>query len=386
MTEDRDKGGVSAIVAEQADEFAHELAEHDTTLEETGPVEAVEESTAFRDSRAITTTQATELIDFDLLFRKDNVRTSNSLNLPKMVASFKNKGFKPNHPLVVSKRGDRYLVLCGNRRTEGLEIIRQNDLEIFESILPDNKIPCIVHRGLTEQQEILLRIDHSDAEDREPLDDWGEFLAVRQLMRVGYSSQRDIAGMLGKFNKNDEPNRSWVQQRVNLARMPKFVQDEMEKLCTDGTVATLLRWAHIPGLFKIYNKEFDLGHKIDVGPNFQERWDEIFNPDAVPEKPKGLTRSKIVEMSKLTGSFLIKKVLYYVAREPATVSEDGTPTYLDWSDVEGEILEAEAALETLKNLAAYMGENSFRDLISESKEANTATVDSELAADAVKGN
>ena len=374
-TTDRDNGGITAVVADQAPEFAEELSTHDTTLEKTGQIGEAEEASAMKDARSINHAIATELIDFDLLFRKDNVRTSQSLNLPKMVQSLKDRGFKPNHPLVVSEKNDRFQVLCGNRRTEALEIIRKEDSKIFDAILPGCQIPCIVHRGLTEQQEIVLRIDHSDAEDREPLDEWGEFLAVRQLMRAGYATQKDIAGMLGKFNKNGEPNRSWVQQRVNLARLPKFVQDEMEKLCTRGKEATSLRWANVPGLFTLWNDEFKLGHKLETGPEFNARWEEIMEGSEGTTKPKALTRTKIVELAKNTGSILAKRVLFYVSQEPISIA-DGVPIYQDWSSIEEDFLKTEAAMETLKGLAIYMGEEPFKELILESKHHNDVPVDS----------
>ena len=364
----RENGGINAIVADQAPEFAKELASHDTTLEATGPVGEATEASALRDAREVNTTVQTELIDFERLFRRDNVRTSQSLNLPKMIQSLKTRGFKPNHPLVVSEKDDQYLVLCGNRRTEALEAIRREDSKIFDAILPGAVVPCIVHRGLTEQQEIVLRIDHSDAEDREPLDEWGEFLATRQLMRVGYSTQKDIAGMLGKFNKNGEPNRSFVQQRVNLARLPKFVQDEMEVLCTKGREATHLRWANIPGLFSIYNDEFKEGHKLEPGPKFMERWEEITNADDAIPAPKALSRTKIIELAKNSGSILAKRVLFYASNEPISVV-DNVPVYQQWSSIEEDLLRTEAAMDTLKALAAHLGEEAFKELISESQDS-----------------
>lgn len=343
MTHERENGGISAIVGEQTDEFAVKAAEHDATLQEIGPVAVGEESSAVRDSRAVTKVQETEFVDFDSLYRKDNVRTSQSLNLPKMVQSLKTRGFKPNHPLVVSEKSDgTFLVLCGNRRTEALEMIRENDSEIFQSILPDGQVPCIVHRNLTEEQEILIRLDHSDDEDREPLDEWGEFLSVLQLMRAGYTGQKDIAAVLGKFNKNGEPNRSYFQQRVNLARLPKKVQEEMKKYCLDGPTATPLRWRHIPGLFSVYNEEYDAGYAINTGPQFNQLWDEIFNEEDSTKRPKALTRSAIIDKAKTTGSRMARKVLLYVAQQPVAMSDDEPAKILEWDEIESELLELEA--------------------------------------------
>lgn len=325
----------------EQDPYLDIIMNHDATLEPIGPVAVGEESSAIRDGRV--TVQETEFVEFNKLFRKDNVRTSQSLNLPKMVQSLKTRGFKPNHPLVVSEKSDgTLLVLCGNRRTEALELIKEDDSEIFATILPDGKVPCIVNRGLTEEQEILIRLDHSSDEDREPLDEWGEFLSVLQLMRAGYTGQKDIAAVLGKFNKNGDPNRSYIQQRVNLARLPKFVQEEMKLYCLNGTTATPLRWRHIPSLFSIYTEEFDVGY-ADGGPQFKELWESIQSPEGEPNRPKALTRTQILERAKTTGSRFARKILLYVAQHPV-VTDENEPAILQWDDIEFELLEVEANL------------------------------------------
>lgn len=352
---ERDNGGISAIVAE-----------HDATLEQSGVVEVGEESSAVRDGRTINKVQETEFVDFDQLFRKDNVRTSQSLNLPKMIRSLKSRGFKPNHPLVVSEKSDGFLVLCGNRRTEGLEVIRNEDPEEFDRIVPGGKVPCIIHRGLTEEQEILIRLDHSDDEDREPLDEWGEFLSVKQLLRAGYSTQKDIAATLGKFNKAGDPNRSYIQQRVNLARLPLFVQEEMKKYCLEGSESTLLRWSHVPGLYSLYNEECDKGHLLEPGPKFKERWAEIMDPEEQDKKPKALTRKSIIDKAKITGSRFARNLLLYVAQEP--VIEDDQKVVLEWDTIERELNEAEAALDAMKRLKEYLGPDDFENVMLESKQ------------------
>jgi hypothetical protein len=201
----------------------------------------------------------TNLVSVDSLVFEDNVRTSGCMNLPGMIDSIKRHGFKVNHPLVVSKRGDdSFLVLCGNRRGHALTYLRDNEPEAYATAVPSGKIPAVVHEGLTPEEEVLLRIDHSTDEDREPLDQWSEFQAIRQLVLIGCDSQEQIAIKLGIFHTKGKnkgtPNRSYIQPRVNLARLPGFVQEEMAKYCDDAN-SSPLRWSLISGLYKAYNTE-----------------------------------------------------------------------------------------------------------------------------------
>ncbi len=113
------------------------------------------------------------LIEVDKLYFAENVRTPECLQLPAMCESLRRHGFKTNHPLVVSEKkidGEtRYHVLVGNRRGLALVFLRDNEPEAYRQALDDAKVPAIVHRGLTEEEEVEHRIDHSFDEDRVPL-------------------------------------------------------------------------------------------------------------------------------------------------------------------------------------------------------------------------
>ncbi|KKK96929.1 hypothetical protein LCGC14_2657830, partial [marine sediment metagenome] len=169
----------------------------------------------------------------DLVFA-DNVRSPECQAIPAMVESYRRNGFKANHPLVVSEKPEgKQLVLCGNRRGLGLQWLQANDKEAYRLALPSGKVPCLVHKSLTEEEETLLRIDHSADEDRVPLDVWSIYLAIKQLARVGIDTQERIAEKLGIFytkgKKKGQPNRSFVQVRLNLARLPQKVEDAMRQ-------------------------------------------------------------------------------------------------------------------------------------------------------------
>ncbi|KKL05749.1 hypothetical protein LCGC14_2602940, partial [marine sediment metagenome] len=163
-------------------------------------------------------TNVARMIHVDHLYFEGNVRSPECEAIPAMVESYRRNGFKVNHPLVVSEKQSKevgvitYLVLCGNRRGIGLQWLRDNDKAAYALALPTCKVPAIVHKGLTEEEETLLRIDHSIDEDRVQLDEWSVYLAVKQLAQVGIDTQEQIAEKLGLFytkgKKKGQPNRS----------------------------------------------------------------------------------------------------------------------------------------------------------------------------------
>lgn len=316
-----------------------------------------------------------EYFPFAQLYRRDNVRTPQTLHLDAMVKSLKEKGFKKQYPLVVSlKSNGRGLVLCGNRRHEGLEIIFKEDPALLAAILgsEDLLVPCVIHKGLTEEEEIVLRIDHSEAEDRVPLDQWGEVLAVKQLVRAGYDTQAGIAKKLGQFDRKGEPNRSWAQVRVNLVRLPAFIQEEFRKLLTDGKTATKVRMNMIPELFEIWNEEFALGYATKTGPKLAARWQEIMNPPEddleggqTASTPRAATAGQLQEVAKRFDSRIVRKSALRAAGMPTTVDDSGKPKMEEWSEIVAEALQAEAAEEALARISVWMGANEFANMMRE---------------------
>lgn len=327
------------------------------TPEKTGPIKA------FEDEREAGNDSAIEMIPFDKLYRRDNVRTAATLQLEAMIKSLTDKGFKKNHPIVVSQKPDgKFLVLCGNRRTEALEVIQGRDQALFERTLPGGLIPAVVHTNLDEGTEILIRIDHGADEDRVGLDDWGEFLAVKQLVKAGYSSQNDVAAKLGKVDESGKPKRSWVQQRVNLARLPRFVQDEMERYCTGGAEASHLRWSDIAKLFELFTKELKQGFTEGDGPELQELWTATLNPVQDPDTgnaPKPLSGKKMEEMGTTMSSSLVKKVLLRAAGKPTDRTAEGEPYICDWAELDDLGVRYETAHLQLTKIAEHMGQDDF---------------------------
>ena len=325
------------------------------------------------DGKQLTTAGAvSQSVAFDSLYRADNVRTEQTLQIAPMVESIKRHGFKPNHPLVVSAKSDgRFLVLCGNRRMEAIEQIHSTEPAEFARLFPDGNVPAVVYFNLTTEQEILLRIDHGKDEDRVPLDEYGEFLAIRQLVKAGYHTETGIAEKLGKYKANKEtgkpePKRSWVQPRVALAQLPAFVQEEFRKLWTEGPAATPVRVSMIlKPLYKVFNEEYR-NFPDGNGPQFQGAWAECLGK--VHDKPAAkivITPAAALERSKHVGSRNLRDALKVVAGEAAEI--DGKAMSI--ADVDAALVAAEAAQVTLIEIAEFLGETEFADLVRDAQHA-----------------
>lgn len=305
----------------------------------------------------------TRMIEVGSLQFADNVRTPECMAIPAMVESLTRHGFKVNHPLVVSEKPNgTYLVLVGNRRGLGLQWLAENDKEVYNRALPGGKVPAVVHKGLTTDEEIELRIDHSTDEDRVPLDEWSIFLAISQLLKAGIDTQERIAIKLGLFKlrgkEKGKPQREYVQVRTALARLPDFVQKEYRKLTLDKD-DTPVRWTKVLSLYKTYNEEY-VTHPDGDGPKFKAYWQKIMTPPKMEEEvadgqrePKELSAAEAVKRSQSASSTGLRQALLAATRQSAT----------DLSEIDASMVAAESALRTLKDIKDYMGEKDFAELI-----------------------
>jgi hypothetical protein len=259
---------------------------------------------------------------------------------------------------------------------EALEWLSANEPAEFARLLPGGKVPCIVHVGLTEDEEILIRVDHGTDEDRVPLDEYSEFLAIKQLLKAWPGeSQARIAEKLGivstKGKNKGQPNRSYVQDRVSLARLPLFVQDEYRKLWEVGKDSTPVRIAQIKTLYTAYNAEFATYPDGD-GPEFSAKWSEVMNPvdntvsadDSAT--PKDLKASEAKTRAMGCNSKTLRRVLL------ALTNQGGDVVALDAS-----IASLETDSQILSDIRLLVGADEFAKIVSEAR-------DNRLAIDAAK--
>ena len=315
-------------------------------------------------------TNCTKLVSVDDLVMENNVRTVECMHVPQMVASLRVHGYLPNHPILISERLDgTLLVLAGNRRTSGILWLKENDPEAYRVAVVNGKIPAVVHKGLSPEEEIDLRIDHSKSMDRVPLDPWSLFLAIEQLDSSGRYTQDQIAVKLGLLKesgkKAGEPRREFVQVRVNLARLPQFVQDEFRKLTLDKDT-TPIRWSMISSLYKTYNEEY-LVHNDGKGPLFTTAWTKCMTPESVSDtasedEPKELTPAEAVKRSQAANSNGLKQAFLVVTRQAAG----------NLADIDATITEGESAVVILQAIREYLGETDYALLLTDSQKQRDA--------------
>jgi len=314
--------------------------------------------------------QTTTLVPVDALIFGGNPRDERNYNLPGMIDLIKRHGWQPDSTLMVSEKSDgQYLVLRGNRRAKSLQFLRDNEPGTYAEVLGGGKVPCIVYKGLTEAEETRLRIDHDPAADREPLDQWSQFLAIRQLVGIG-EGQAEIATILGIFHTKGKtpgaPNRSYVQIRANLARLPQFVQSEMEK-AVYSPKSTPMQWQKINGLFGVFGKEY-ANYPAGDGPLFRVAWDEVMSPkdkgDEATQTAKSLTPKQAVDRGQTARSEIVKRVLL-------AATGQGGETLTDCDDYAVSLEIAASALATLRR---HVGDVEIDTLLQEAMEASKEVV------------
>lgn len=322
-------------------------------------------------------THCTKLVSVDNLIMEDNVRTAECMHIPQMVASLRVHGFLPNHPVLVSEKKDgKFLVLAGNRRTSGILWLKENDPEAFRRAVANGRVHAVVHKGLTAEEEIDLRIDHSEDMDRVPLDQWSLFMAIKQLDSTGRYTQDQIAIKLGLIKKtgkkSGDPRREFVQTRVNLGRLPQFVQNEFRKLTVDKD-STPVRWNMVSGLYKVFNEEY-LTHSDGKGPAFTAAWAKCMTPeevsDSTDETAKELTPAEAVKRSQAANSNALKQAFLVVTRQAAG----------NLAEIDAAITEGESAIVMLQAIQDYLGEKDYADLIQDSQKQRDAKLTVDKAA------
>ena len=309
-------------------------------------------------------------IDIGSLIHEGNPRTQPTMKLDKLMASYTTHGYQADSAIMVEEtEPGQFLVLRGNRRSLAAIELGKTDKEAFDRIFPDGKMPAIVCKGITDQERILLRVDHSADMDREPLDDEGLFNAVCQLCRADLT-QEEIAGHLSlwsidKKTQEKKPNRSLVQRRVELAKLPQKVQDEFRILMRKGTSETPVRWSMVSGLYKKYKANHI--EYPDGNMEFNELWDKCTTPkdeQKETQTTKGsLSAKKAEDFSMLSQSNGAKQLLL-------SVTGQGKSTF---ADLDVEILRGEQAIALLGRIKEHLGEADYQALL----DCTVETVDAE---------
>jgi hypothetical protein len=117
----------------------------------------------------------------------------------KVLELYKDKAIRT--PLVVArlvsmKPEEKAIGVCGFLRSAALRQISIRDAEFYNENFKD-KIPFVLHDGITERERIALLLDHGSEEE---LDEYEVYLSQKRLMRQkGMYSQRAMIAMLARL-------------------------------------------------------------------------------------------------------------------------------------------------------------------------------------------
>jgi hypothetical protein len=187
-------------------------------------------------------------------------------------------------------------------------------------------------------------MDHTVDGDRLPLDEWSQVIAIAELIAADHGTESEIAAHLGLFiegsNGERAPNRSLVQPRIQLVKMPLYIRNAMEKRCRlgDGNI----RWSHIAKLAKVWKAEFPT-YPLGDGPLLKAEFDRLTAPKDADVK------AAIQPVTQARAATLISAAQSQTGKElvAATIKNDGNQAFLA---IDSKLRQLEAAAHALDAL------------------------------------
>lgn len=259
--------------------------------------------TVLQDAKNTESRGKTKNIPIDLCYVKDNPREDHKIG--PIVESMKRHGYMLNQPVTAVEDSDgKFLIVRGNRRLLAVEEIRKNDPETFAVLFSKGTIPAVVYKKTSAQEIALLRIDFDNTAEREPLNAWEQFLAVRVLVKAGYHTEEGIAAKMGMY-VDDQPARSWAQNRVRLAKLPVEAQNLFRTVFLK-TKENTLRIGDISHLAKVYRA----GNQENFEESLKERANREVKPKSDGIKVKfALTPNEIRDRMNSFDSEIMRRIL-----------------------------------------------------------------------------
>jgi hypothetical protein len=310
----------------------------------------------------------------------DNPRPADEFDVAEMVTLYGKFGYRPEFPITVSQRKDgTTVVLRGNRRLTAALTLRDTQPDMFAKVFPKGEIPAIIHKGLSDSEEMLLAVDHSTELDRKALSPWGIFRAIAGLMGRGEIKGRyAIAEKLGLVKVQTVDGKTvrtvqgpYVQKRMDLARLPEFVQSAYKSSPMFGGSDGRFSQIAVGKLRKIYDKERNTAATLGkaTGPEFDAAWSALLNPPTV-ESADGsdtgilrLTRKQFADRAVSCKSLLVKQCM-----EVAGGVVDAT--IIGTLDNRGVALEECERNNTM--IFEFVGSDGYADLLGKAKVAYAA--------------
>jgi len=153
---------------------------------------------------------------------RDQVRTKfNDESLRELADNIKVNGLI--QPLVIHREGNKFVLICGERRFRAMSLIDSNDA------------PCFILENKTKEE--LMAIQFSENQAREDLHYIDQADSIFGYQKLTGTSERKITAALGI-------SKSEVHRCLMIAKLPKDVKEAAKKYDIEKYV--LIEWDELP--------------------------------------------------------------------------------------------------------------------------------------------
>jgi ParB family chromosome partitioning protein len=161
-------------------------------------------------------------IALDTIVVRDQVRTKfNDESLRELGENIKVNGLI--QPLVIHREGNKFVLICGERRFRAMTMIEMTDA------------PCFILENKTKEE--LMAIQFSENQAREDLHYIDQADSIFGYQRLTGTSERKITAALGI-------SKSEVHRCLMIAKLPKDLKESAKEFNTEKYV--LLEWDELP--------------------------------------------------------------------------------------------------------------------------------------------
>jgi hypothetical protein len=256
--------------------------------------------------------------------RDFNIRNKAEAYLPENLEDMKNDIVQNglDKPLVVSRdpaynraNKDKDLVLQGNRRMTNIASIRIDYLQKHNQKpelyplenMPFEKVPCVVHTGLTYAEEVSKMLDHGQVKGLTEL----EFVnAVERLIQTGHSQAQITVRLAG-----DKTKRGQIQKHYEALSMGKEIAETYKRYKAGDKTVPVMSAPVITALWKAQNEDKKSGKiQFGGGPALRAAWEKVQNEELVTqtERKKGIQRIVETEIKSNVYHSVLGKYLEYI--------------------------------------------------------------------------
>lgn len=153
---------------------------------------------------------------------RDQVRTKfNDESLQELALNIKENGLI--QPLVIHREGNKFVLICGERRFRAMNLI------------PFETAPCFILENKTAEE--LMAIQFSENQAREDLHYIDQADSIFGYQKLTGASERKITAALGI-------SKSEVHRCLQIAKLPKEIKEAAKEYNTEKYV--LLEWHELP--------------------------------------------------------------------------------------------------------------------------------------------